>query len=786
MRHGWVACVGGALLVVACAPMTTTVKTDEKIERRHDDIGKPTKTVVDAKVDAGTTELGIVLTERDTCAVRTVEDFHRIRHTDRSVNKPIVVLEYVFGIALGAAGGVALADPAGTSSNISSVAKLDASEVKAAGAGAAGVGGLALLFAIINSTRGGEDTTTLPVEHRDLGPPRDAACGERAIANRPLVLIAGTRTAPLPATDGKGHASASWDALAPALFEGAAPPAKAELHGGDAKGPVLASIDLGAPRKAAIDRAWATVTTARTAAAFKARFPEAHVAEVSAKIIATADTEMDQAVGAAVDANDLAGAHKLLAEWTELVTASDRRNARAQTIAARELEAKIVLLTTGIDAALAVSQDPADLGPLQRAISLSAELGTLAPGDSRTIVEQAKVATARQARQAALLDNARASEKAGKLDDSLKLADLALEALPDNAKADKQRADLKKKVARRYASDARTKAAARDFKAAEEAESRAEAVLPADREVVATRKSLEAQQAAAEAAIADAAERERRKAEREKIEAEQKAAREAERQKQEADKQARADERKRKDDEARAARDAERQRLEAEKQAKADERKQKEDDARAARILADAQKAEAARLEKENAALKKQEAERIAKLEAEKKKAAAIDKAKGDKTKPDKVAKVDPPVAPVRREHARTSEAADARATAAVVGIWAAAGATNAGAVTMIFHAVATGGGMVTILGATNRVLARQTVRWQIVDGSLTIDGGGRTALRGRATLRGDALTWAGYHWQRVRGRTTLTAPAPAAPAAPAPAPAAPAAPGSKLGAEPT
>ena len=61
----------------------------------------------------------------------------------------------------------------------------------------------------------------------------------------------------------------------------------------------------------------------------------------------------------------------------------------------------------------------------------------------------AKLAAARGARQTLLMDRAIAVDKAGQPDEALRVAGLAIEALPDNAKAATRHAELRKKIARR-------------------------------------------------------------------------------------------------------------------------------------------------------------------------------------------------------------------------------------------------------------------------------------------------------------------------------------------------
>jgi uncharacterized membrane protein YqiK len=111
-----------------------------------------------------------------------------------------------------------------------------------------------------------------------------------------------------------------------------------------------------------------------------------------------------------------------------------------------------------------------------------------------------------------------------------------------------------------------------------------------------------------------------------------------------------------------------------------------------------------------------------------------------------------------RAKHPVTADAivADSRETTALVGMWATTGRVGGTRVTLILDASATGTGSLAILDAGGRVLGRQAGEWHVLDGGLVIDGG-RLALRGRANLHGDALTWAGYQWRRVRGRTMLT-----------------------------
>ncbi|HTJ44756.1 MAG TPA: hypothetical protein VL463_21770 [Kofleriaceae bacterium] len=746
-----------ACVVAACAPVTTHVRTDESVINRREDPGKPIRSERVAAIDTDA-QLSIVLNDHDTCSIRTIERVQRTQHTDRSVNKTVVVLEYIFGIGLAGAGGFAVGDPDDVSANLEPTFTLDHDETLATGATMAGVGALALVLGIVDSTRGGSSVERLPVEDRPLGAARETGCGDRPVAGEKMVVVAGDRVFALAPTDAAGKTTASWDALAQ-LFEGPAPPDRAAIHVGDAKGVQIGEVALAKPRGVVIDRAWAAAQkdgTAHAAFAFHKRFPDAHTADVQARIAANGDVEMDAAVGAALDKGDVAAASSLFAEWSEMVPSSDRRAARQATVAARERDAKVATLSKQIEDALAAQGDPKDLASLTRAQALAGELQRAAPDDARTTDAQSKVATARRARQSALLDRAKESIKAGQLDEAVELADLAVEANPDDTRAPAQRDDLKKKVARQYAQTAREQARKHDYDGAEASMSKAEAILPGDREVVSSRKRVDAARAVAEAAIADAAERQRKKEEREKQEADLRAQRDAERQKREDDKRAREEERKRIEEDAKAQR-------EAEKQAKLDEARQKAE--------ADRQAAAAAKAAADKAAADKAAADKVAADKASADKAAAAkadaDRKKADADRQAAAAKADAdrrraaqPRTPAPPRVATASDAAEARV---LTGVWAAAGTIGGERVTLILYAGAGGSGVISAIGESGRLLARQDVTWGTAGGGLSIAGANRLAMRGGAYVRGDSLTWAGYTWHRVRGRASLPASAPAA-----------------------
>ena len=212
--------VVGALGVAACAPITTHTHVDEHINGKHDKISAPIRSETVATIDAGQAELAVQISDRDTCTTHEIETVGRVQRRSRSVNKPVLVLEYGLGIILGGAGGFALADPDDTVTAVNQVTPTTRANMVLAGEGAAGLGGLLLLSAIINSTRGGDSSTTLPDEDREVGTPRETACGEHAIAARTVIVVADARTGVLPPTDAAGRTAATWDALSATLFEG--------------------------------------------------------------------------------------------------------------------------------------------------------------------------------------------------------------------------------------------------------------------------------------------------------------------------------------------------------------------------------------------------------------------------------------------------------------------------------------------------------------------------------------------------------------------------------------
>ena len=303
MNRSWVA---GLTALVACAPTTMKLRSEDKFEGRHDDLSKPTQTSTRATIESGTDALGVRVVERDTCQVKTVERFHRIVHREKSVNRLVTGLEFAAGLIVGGAGGFALADPTAATTAVHPVAPLARDAVVNAGIGAAVVGGLALLAGIIDASPGGTTTRTLPPDHR----------GHRQ-ATRHGLWRAGGRGSPArdcrwwpqrrAAPDRRGGPDLRIMGLAVdgGVRGRAAAGAGRGPCAGDATGPVLGTIELEPIRKAAIERAWATVTTARAAAAFRARFPGVRPDDVSRTIATLGDGEMDQAVGAALDAGNL-------------------------------------------------------------------------------------------------------------------------------------------------------------------------------------------------------------------------------------------------------------------------------------------------------------------------------------------------------------------------------------------------------------------------------------------------------------------------------------------------
>jgi hypothetical protein len=739
-----------ACAAVACAPVTTTVHVDEHIDSKRDDVSAPLRSTPSAAVTVAETTLAVRVVETDMCRVHTVESVSRVKRTHRKVSDGIVTLEFLGAIALGGAGGFALIDPSDTESTVRPITSLNNSSTFAVGASAAAVSALLFIVGIVDSTRGGDSKRKLPAVNRDLSDARERACGERPAAGRQLVVVAGDRRAPLAATDSSGMTTATWDSLSSALFEGPSPPDRGELHLGDANGPLLGQVELAKPRGAAIERAWATATatgTARAAAEFAARFPGAHATDVQAKVAAMGDTELDNLVGAALDHGDFAGARALIAEWAKLVPTSDRRTVREATLADREREAKIVELATGIDAALALGGDQIDTA-LVTAADLTGKLAAVAPADPRTMVEQAKVATARKQRQTQLLDAARAAENASKLDDALRLADVAVTTLPDDRKATKQRDDLRVRVARHYVADARAATRANDFPAADDALARAEALAKGDRDVVSARAALVAAQAAAEAAIASAADRERVKAAREQREAELKAARDAERQRAEAERA-----------KVQADHEAAAQRAEAERVARDDQRRRDEQAAHDAAEAARKQRASDAQAARDAAAAVRiqhdaeAQAARVAADAARKQREAAAVRPGSPAAAHDKA--TPPPSVATAPAPARL-DARGARLARAFTGVWAATGRSNEGRVLMLLDARPGGSGSITIEADSGRALGRQAVGWRVARGAVVLSGG---TLVGRAIVRGDDMKWNGFAWRRVRAHTVLSAP---------------------------
>lgn len=777
--------------LVGCAPVSRSVRRSETVgSKRTEQVSS--RSVNEAAIETTGGDLSVRLIDKDFCSEVTVETYTRSEKHTKRVNKGVLVLEYVVGIGLGGAGGFALGSPDVAADTISP--DFPTETARTAGGAVAAVGGLALLAAIIDSTRGGTSTQTSAPQTRKVGTPTERLCAERPVANRAIVVTGAGRKAALPPTDATGRTSASWHTLASGLFEGTAPPSKADVRTDDENGKVLGTIDLAAPRALVVDGVWIDVKaagTARAAAAFRTRFPGDHAAEVDQIIASKGDSEMDAALSAALAGNDLAGARLLLDEWGAWLPASTQRKVREPDVAAREIEVRVSTTIAAIDVALTTGEEITNLGNLTRAATLSGELSTFAPTDPRTPPMVAKVAKARAARQRALFDRAVAAEKAGTLDQAIKLSDLAVEVLPD-PKATKRQTELRVRIARRHASDSKKSTRAKDFTLAAESLSRAEALAKDDREVVASRKALDKAQATAEASITNATERARIQAEREAQADALRLAREAEKKKAEDERVARIEERKRKEEEAKAQRATEQAAKEAERAAKIDERKRKEQAERDAREADRISKLDDKK-RKEAEAQAARDAERVAQLEEKKRKEAeaaaardavvaakkkkeqeARDKLEAERLKKEaaRLAKLDP--AARKAEEARLGKLAEekrkldeeaalraaqsgtqtALAGANLVGLWATTAQSNAGRLTMLFQASATNGTLV-VLGPTQRVLSRQIIAWHADGKQLTFTGGQGILKNSTGKVEGDTLTWAGRSWQRVRGRTT-------------------------------
>src|SRR6185312_15815549 len=121
----------------------------------------------EATVNANASELVVALVERETCSVHTVESIGTTARRHRSVSKPVVALEYVFGTLLAATGAFALADP--TDTRTVTQTHLDDNTMLGAGATAAAIGGLLLITGIVDSTRGGDSSQVMPSVERTLG-----------------------------------------------------------------------------------------------------------------------------------------------------------------------------------------------------------------------------------------------------------------------------------------------------------------------------------------------------------------------------------------------------------------------------------------------------------------------------------------------------------------------------------------------------------------------------------------------------------------------------------------
>src|SRR5690606_33093979 len=114
--------------------------------------------------ELGTEVLAVRLVGNSFCHRTTVDTFQQRVERTRSVNKLVVALEYVAGITLGASGAFLVIDKQGARENITPVRDLTDDQLNAAGGALVGVGGLALIAAIIDSTRGGSSTKVYPAE----------------------------------------------------------------------------------------------------------------------------------------------------------------------------------------------------------------------------------------------------------------------------------------------------------------------------------------------------------------------------------------------------------------------------------------------------------------------------------------------------------------------------------------------------------------------------------------------------------------------------------------------
>lgn len=732
-------------LLTACASVHTKVTTDETVTGRRDVVGKPERREATATLEATDATLAIVAAERDLCRSRTVEDVARKRTTKRTVSKGMVAAETILGLAFTGAGGYAAAAPDSAATTAEPIASFTTTEMRGTGATIAGLGVATLIVAIVDATRGGTSRKDLPPIEREVGDAREVDCGRRPLAGQALVITAGTRIAELGVTDAQGRIEVAWEAVSPALFEGADPPAEGTVRrADDAASAPLATVELIAPRRAVVERAWAAAQGAGTARAvhdFRKRFPAQHEDEVKARIVAGADDEYEAAIQAALGAGDVERARVLLADWAEVVPDSTRRAPLEANLEANARDARLVALIGDLDRDLAVAAgDLKNVIALATAAQAVTTMREAAPGDPRVAEAEGRLAAARAAKVKALVKAAKAAKASP--DEAVVLADLAVEVDPEARGAVKMKAEARKRAARAIAKDARALARQGDLDAAEERLSAADALAPGDREVVAARKRIEKTRAAEEAKIADAAERERRAAERAAKEAERKAAREAEKQRKEEEKLARLEERKRKEEERRLAKEAAR---EAERLRKEEEKQRKEEE-RAAREAEKKRKADE-KVAAREAEKQRKEADKLAAIEAEKRRQAELDARERAEARAAAAAE--------RRRRAREArEARSAQGGGAVdldlVGLWTASARAQGADVLLVLAMRDDGTGSLAVAGQTGRILGRQAVAWAVEGGKLVVDGDGGASLRGGVIRKGRALEWAGYRWTRV------------------------------------
>ena len=211
-------------------------------------------------------------------------------------------------------------------------------------------------------------------------------------------------------------------------------------------------------------------------------------------------------------------------------------------------------------------------------------------------------------------------------------------------------------------------------------------------------------------------------------------------------------ERKRKDDDARAARDAKHAQDEADRLAAADAaRAQREADKNAADVARLQRAGEKSAAE---ALRKQQEADKLAAAKATQDREAAVRLAAAKAARDREIAGTKPTPAAKPRSNS-VAHADPMHLGAALAGVWSATGRAAQGRVSLLLETDIAGHGSLTILGPTGRSLGRQSIAWSVDRGKLTMTGG---TLRGPAIVRGDAMTWTGFAWQRVAGRTVVAA----------------------------